>query len=193
MAATPRASADIRDAAERIRKLARDAHLKRPDGKQKLAYYVALGNVIRSLDHGYGRQAIKLLAATLNETGLGDNNLHKAVRFAQAVADGRLDATELDKKQVSWRVASRLTTDNLTDTKLEQVLGQVQAGTVAPADLGRILDSKLSPAATLTTRSVLAAGDRAREAIEQLQKAKSRGQDMAVDILDELRQLLDRE
>ncbi len=183
-------SSDVRQAARRIKALAAEPEYLRPNGQRKLTYYVALGNIVGGLDSSYGNKVVKELAKAVNQPGLGDNTLNKAARFAQAVEEKRLDLGLLERKGVSWRVASNMTIGHLRVGQRLRLLGRLSSGSIEPRRLGRMLGARLSSTATSTTRSVVTARERARLAILLLQRARDGGHELASQALAELKEML---
>ena len=188
MAKALNASAEIRNAAERIKMLSAMPAYQLPKGQKTLRYYAAVGDVIGALDRTYKNKTIPQLIKLLYGPKASGSTLYKAVRFAEAIGDGDLNLDKLELGQISWREASRLMSRHLDVTKRKQLVRDAASGKVGPKDFGKSLNANLSPDAMATTRSLKSARDRAVNAIIHLKQVKHSGSEPAAKLLEEVRQ-----
>jgi len=173
-------TADVEQAAEKILKLA----AREP---RRLSVYHAIGQQVVQLDGGYGKQVFKTLADTLATPGLDEATLRKAVGLAKAVDAGQLDLAELERPEISWRTASGLTTDELTDADRRKLLDQVATGELESTKMGAEIKNLLDRKNADHYSRVQGATRKALAAIKQLQRAKQKGDVAAIEALKLIR------
>jgi hypothetical protein len=200
MAKHPTVVAQIQQAAQQIKMLAKMPAYRRPNGQRRLTFYLKVADIIIPLNQyarsvTQGGNIFEDLGAALKDLNLGQDTLYKAVRFAKAVQTGKVDAIELERQSFNWRDVSRLkSSQSKENAKRVKLLTRLKAGKIKPDKLGKRLARLASPIRGTNKRSLEAAHTRATKGIRHLQRAKTQKQwkELAEGLLKEIRQLLDK-
>lgn len=163
-------------------------------GKARLTInaYHAIGEILAALPSKYGAKRIERVAEGLRRRqvkNFGSSTLRKCLKFFQSLPTEEL--ARLEKTTVSWRASSRLTSQYLPTAKRRVLIDGTCDGEVKPEDLGKKITKRSKPAATMSARSILAATDRATQAIDVLMKA-ARSRDAAPATADAANGALER-